>query len=73
MCVFVAQLCLTLCNPHEPAMLFYPWNSSDKNTGVGSHSFLQGIFLTQGSHPGLVHPRQILYHLSHQGSLYHFL
>ena len=29
---------------------------------------LQGTFLTQGSNPGLPHCRQILYHLSHQGS-----
>ena len=33
-----------------------------------SHSFLQGIFLTKGSNPGLLHCRKILYHLSHQGS-----
>ena len=39
-----------------------------KNTGVGSHSLFQGIFPTQGSHPGLYHYRQTLYHLSHQGS-----
>ena len=39
-----------------------------KNTGVGSLSLLQGIFLTQGSNPDLPHDRQILYHLSHQGS-----
>ena len=32
----------------------------------GSHSLLQGIFLTQGSNLGLLHCRQILYHLSHQ-------
>ena len=38
-----------------------------ENTGVGSHSRLQGIFPTQGSDPGLLHGRQILYHLSHQG------
>ena len=36
------------------------------NTGVGSHSLLQGIFLTQGSNLGLLKCRQILYHLSHQ-------
>ena len=36
-----------------------------KNTGVGCHFLLQGIFLTQGSNPGLLHCRQILYHLSH--------
>ena len=39
-----------------------------KNTRVGSHSLLQGFFLTQGSNLGLLHCRQILYHLSHQGS-----
>ena len=35
---------------------------------VSSHSLLQGIFPTQGSNPGLLHCRQILYHLRHQGS-----
>ena len=35
---------------------------------MGSHSLLQGIFLTQGSNLGLLHPRQVLYYLSHQGS-----
>ena len=43
--------------------------SLDKNTGVGSHSFLQGILPTQGSNPGLPHCTWILYKLSHQGSL----
>ena len=32
--------------------LLYPWNSPGKNTGVGGHSLLQGIFLAQGSNPG---------------------
>ena len=32
------------------------------------HFFLQGIFPTQGSNLGVLHCRQILYHLSHQGS-----
>ena len=41
---------------------------SGQNTGVGSQSILQGIFPTQGSNPGLLHCRRILYHLSHQGS-----
>ena len=36
--------------------------------GVGRHSLLQGIFLTQGLNLGLFHRRQIIYHLSHQGS-----
>ena len=34
----------------------------------GCHFFLQGIFPTQGSNPGLLHCRQTLYYLSHQGS-----
>ena len=42
-----------------------PWNSAGKNTGVSSHSLLQGIFPTQGSNVGLLHCRQILYRLSH--------
>ena len=43
-------------------------DSPGKNTGVGCHALLQGIFPTQGSNEGLPHCRQILYHLSHQGS-----
>ena len=39
-----------------------------KNTGVGSLSRLQGNFPTQESNLGLLHCRQILCHLSHQGS-----
>ena len=31
-----------------------PWDSPGKNTGVGCHFLLQGIFLTQGSNPGLL-------------------
>ena len=40
-----------------------------KNIGVGSLSVLQVIFPTQESNWGLLHCRQILYQLSHQGSL----
>ena len=43
-------------------------NSPGKNTRVGCHSLLQGIFPTQGLNPGPLHCRQILYHLSHQGN-----
>ena len=42
--------------------LLWPWNCLGKNTGVGCNSLLQG------SNPGLPHCRQILHHLSHQGS-----
>ena len=50
------------------ARLFCPWDSPGKNTGVGCYSLLQGIFPTQGSKPGLLHCRHILYCLSHQES-----
>ena len=43
-------------------------DSPGKNTGVGCHALFQGIFPTQGSNPGILHCRWILYHLSHQGS-----
>ena len=55
--------------PHGlvPTKLLCPWNSPSKNTGVGCHALLQGIFLTQGSNSGLLHCRQSLYRLSYQG------
>ena len=49
--------------------LLCPRNSPGKNIGVGCQSLLQDIFLTQGSNPDLLHCRQILYQLSHQGKL----
>ena len=51
-----------------PHGLYSPWNFPGQNTGVGSHSIIQGIFPTQGSNPGLPHCGWILYQLSHQGS-----
>ena len=45
----------------QPARLLSPWNSSDKNSGVGCHALLQGIFLTQGSNLSLLHYRWTLY------------
>ena len=53
-----------------PSRLLYPWNSPGKNARVGCHSLLQGIFPTQGLNPGLLHCRQILYHLNYQESQY---
>ena len=38
-----------------PARLLCLWDSPGKNTGVGCHFLLQGIFPTQGSNPGLFH------------------
>ena len=54
-----------MSNSLRPHKLYSPWTSPGQNTGVGSLSLLQGIFPTQGSNPGLLHCRQILYQLSH--------
>ena len=45
--------------PHglDPTRLLCSWNSPDKNTGMGYHALLQGIFLSQGLNPGLLHCR----------------
>ena len=66
----VSQSCSTLCDPwivacQAPLSMEI---SPGKNTGVGCHALLQGIFPTEGLNPGLLHCRQILYYLSHQGS-----
>ena len=52
--------------PNRAHQVPLSWNSPGKNTGVDCHSLLQGIFRKQGSNPGLLHCRQILYHLSHE-------
>ena len=52
--------------PWTASRLLCHWGFPGKNTGMGCHFLLQGIFLTQGSNPGLPHCRQILYHLRHQ-------
>ena len=62
----VAQSCPTLFDPMDYTR---PWKSPGQNTGVGSLSLLQGIFLTQELNRGLLHCRQILNQLSYQGSL----
>ena len=51
-----------------PARLLCPWDSPGKNTGVGCHLLLEGIFPTQGLHLGILRCRQILYQLSYEGS-----
>ena len=50
------QSCRTLwqCGP-SPVRLLCPRDSPGKNTGVGCHALLQGIFPTQGSNPSLSH------------------
>ena len=49
-----------------PMSQLFAWDG--QSTGVDCHFLLQGIFLTQGSNPGLPHCRQTLYRLSQQGS-----
>ena len=44
-----------MSNSLRPHGLYGPWYSPGQNTGVGSCSFLQGIFPTQGSNLGLPH------------------
>ena len=48
----------------KPTRLLHPWDFPGKNTGVGCHFLLQGIFLTQGSNPSLLQCKQIIYWLS---------
>ena len=52
----VIQSCLTLCHSMDyslPGSSVYG-DTPGKNNGVGCHALLQGIFLTQGSNPGLL-------------------
>ena len=47
-CCLASKLCPILLQPHGlyPARVLCPWNFPSKNTGVGCHFLLQGIFLT---------------------------
>ena len=66
----VTQACPTFCDPMDCSLprLHHTWDFPGKNTGVGCHFLLQGIFPIQGLNLGLLHCRQMLYHLSHQRS-----
>ena len=68
--VLVTQSCTTLCDPVDcsPPGSSVHGNSPGKNTEVGCHFLLQGIFPTQRLNPCLLHYRQILNHLTHQGN-----
>ena len=65
--VLCAQSCLTLCNS-MPARLLHPQHSPGKNPGVGSHSLLWGIFLTQGWNLSPLYWQAVSLPLSHLGS-----
>ncbi|CAI9151477.1 unnamed protein product [Rangifer tarandus platyrhynchus] len=66
----IAPSCPTLFNPKDCSLpgSSVHGDSPDKNTGMGCHALLQGIFPTQGSNPSLPHCSWILYRLSYQGS-----
>ena len=70
--VLLTQQCRTLWDPMECSS---PGSSlhgifPGKNTGVGCHFLLQGVFPIQVLNLGLLHWKQILYHLSHQELIY---
>ena len=60
----VAQLCPILCDP----VVLCPCDFPGKNTGAGCHFLLQGVFLTQGSNPCLLHWQVDSLPLNHKGS-----
>ena len=67
--MLVAQSGLTLCDPMDcnPPGSSVHWDFPGKNTGVGCHFLLQGIFSTEGSNLSL--GKWVLYQLNYQGSL----
>ena len=66
----VAQSCPTLCDPMDCSIQGSSVHEIFQARVLewGCHFLLQGIFPTQGLNPGLLHCRQTLYLLSHQGS-----
>ena len=72
-CYLAAPVVSDSVRPHGlyPTRLLHLWDSPGKSAGVGCHSLLQGIFPTQGSKPGLLHCRQILYHWATREALFY--
>ena len=65
LCVLLLGRVQLVATPWTLPRLLCPRDSLGKNTGVGCHFLLQGIFPIQGLNPGLLHCRQMLYHLSY--------
>ena len=63
-----SESCSVVSDSSQPHGLSSSWNSPGQNTGMGSLSLHQGIFLTQESNPGLPHCRRILYQMSHKNT-----
>ena len=74
MLCLVASSFPTLCDPMDCSLpgSSVQEDSPGKNTAVGCHALLQGIFPTQGSSLGLPYCRRVLYQLSPQGSPYDY-
>ena len=66
----VTKSCPALLQPtdYKPSSLLCPWDFPGKNTEVGCHFLLQGIFPTQGSNPHLMHWQADSLPQSHIGS-----
>ena len=72
-CAQLLQSCPTLCDPMDcsPPGSSVHGDSAGRNSGVGCHALLEGIFLTQGSNLRLLcllHCRQFIHQLSYPGS-----
>ena len=67
-CCLVAKSHPTLLQHRGPIKLLCPWDSPGKNTGMGCHDLLQGIFLDQGLNLHLLYWQVDALPLSHQGS-----
>ena len=63
-----SECCSVVSDSLHPHGLYSPLNSPGKNTGVGCHALLHGIFPTQGLKPGHPQWQWILYCLNHQGN-----
>ena len=69
-CCLVTKSYITLCDPMDCSLpgSSAHGDSAGQNTGVGTRSLLQGIFLTQELNQSLLHCRWVLYQLNYQGS-----
>ena len=53
-CIETTRVCMLSCSVlPDSVRLLCPWDSPGKNTGVGHHALLQGVFPTQGPNPCL--------------------
>ena len=64
----MSSLWIVLCLVAQSCPTLIRGDSLGKNTGVGCHAILQGIFPIKGQNPDLLYYLWILYCLSHQGS-----